>query len=113
MVIAVPVVRVMQVTIDQVVDVIAVRNRRVATVRTVNVACLMTRAVVDRTALRIGRRHLDDMLVVVPIVLAVKMTIVEIAHMVAVLNGRMAAARAVLMVMIVVNFVVHHGLLSL
>ena len=51
MVVAVPIVWVMQVPIHQVADVISMRNSFVATAWTVNVVCIMTATLVIRCAI--------------------------------------------------------------
>ena len=106
-VVTVPVVRVVKVSIHQIVDVIAVGNGGVPAVGTVNVTRVVALAVVSGTACGIGVRDLYDVLVVVAFMGAVKVPVMEVADVVTVLNSDMAAVRAMLMGMVLVGFVVH------
>jgi hypothetical protein len=88
----------MQVTVDQIVDVIAVRNGLVATSGTVHVARLMSHALVlRRAAVGIARRNLEHVLVNVIAVRVMQMPVVKVVRVIAVSNGGMAAVRAMLM----------------
>ncbi|MCH2097921.1 MAG: hypothetical protein MK142_05990, partial [Pseudomonadales bacterium] len=98
MVIAVITVRVVQVAVDEVVDVIAVRYCLVAATRTVHVICLVTAAVVGPTTLRIRFADRDSMLVVVILVGAMQVAVVQVADVITVLNGGVAATGSVLVV---------------
>lgn len=108
MVVAVPVVRVMQVPGDEVVDVIAVRDRFVTAPRAVEVALGVTSAGVrGRAGGRIGRPDLEDALVDVPIVTVVEVAIVEVVDVVAVTDGEVAAGGAVDVLVIRMGGVAH------
>jgi hypothetical protein len=88
----------MQVAVDQIVDVVAVRHRLVPAPGSMHVARLVTgAAVLRRAAVRIARRDLDHVLVSMIAMRMVQVTIVKIVDVIAVANGRMAAIGAVLM----------------
>lgn len=107
-VVAVPGVRVMQVPGDEVVDVIAVRDRFVTAARAVEMALGVTRAAVRRRARGgIGRADLEDALVDVPIVGVVEVAIVEVVDVVAMTDGEMAAVSAVDVIVIGMGGVAH------
>ena len=99
--------RMMQVPIHQVVDVIAVRYRGMAAARAMRVVGVVTFAVVGNAAVGVCARDLDDVLVVVVLMGAMQMPVMQVAHMVPVLDGDVAAVRAVGMVVIFVDFVAH------
>ncbi|HVW51951.1 MAG TPA: hypothetical protein VHC91_16435 [Trinickia sp.] len=93
--------RVMQVAVDQIVDMIAVRDRLVSASGPMNVirgmgATLMVR----RTSIRIFPAHLDPMFVDVVTMWMMQMPIMQIVDVVAVPDSGMAAVRAMLMVMV-------------
>jgi hypothetical protein len=88
---------VMQVPIDQVVDMVAVRHRLVPASWTVHVPAVVPAAPVLRCAsVRIGRRYLDGVLVNVILVQMVQMAVVEIVDVIAMANGSMPTRAAVL-----------------
>lgn len=98
MVVAVAAVGVMQVAIDQVIDVVAMRHRLVAATGAMNVAGLMGTAVVIRRAtVRVGRGDLNHVLVDMVAVRMMEMPIVQMIHVTRMAYGGMAAAGAVLM----------------
>lgn len=87
--------------VDEVVDMIAVRDRFVAAARTVNVSGIMPgAAMVRRATIRVLVAHLNAMFVNMTGVRVVKMTIVEVVHVVAMLNRDVAALRSVRMIVI-------------
>jgi len=95
-------VRVMQPAVDDVVEVIAMRDGLVAAAGAVDMAALAAGGDAVVTAIRIGRAHLDDVLVVVRLaahlVRMMQVAIVQVVHVVAVADGLVAAAGAVLVV---------------
>lgn len=107
MVVAVITMRMMQVPVHQVADVVAVGNRRVSAVRAVNVVCIMAPAVVGGAAVGVGFRDRDGVLVVVAVMRAVEVPVVQVPHVVAVPNRDVAAVRAMLVVVVFVNVVAH------
>ncbi len=98
MIVAVPVVRMMQMRPDRVVEVVAVRHALVPAVGAVRVAAGVLGAVVRRRAARrIAGADGDSMLVDVIAVDVVQVAVVEIVGVAVVLEGRVAAAATVLM----------------
>ncbi len=115
MVVAVAPVWVMQMSVHQVVDMVAVRHGLVTAAWTMLVVPLMaTTIVVGRALVRIARVHVDDMLVEMIAVRVVKVTVMEVVHMVAVPYRSVAAVGTVLVRMVMVNLVlvVSHDCLS-
>jgi hypothetical protein len=95
-VVAVGPVRVVQVALDEVVDVVPVRYPLVPARRAVNVSLGMPGAAVRRRAVRRVRgADLERVIVDVVSVHVVKMTVVEIIDVVAVVHRDVAAARRV------------------
>jgi hypothetical protein len=98
MIVAMISVRMMQMAIDQIVDVITMRHRFVAASGPMDVVSLMPRAsMLRRARIRIDRRNLDDMLVDVTSVHVMQVPIVQIVDVVAMLNRDVPATRSVLM----------------
>lgn len=90
-------VRMVQVAIDQVVDVVAMRNRLVTTSRAVLVARLMSGAlVIGRAAIGVRSGDLDLVLVNVVGVHVMEMAVMQIIDVIAMLDSRVTAAGAVL-----------------
>jgi hypothetical protein len=93
-IIAVVVVRVMQVILDQVINVIAMRNSLVPAVRAMNVILVVSPTVVVGSAVRrIGAAHLNLVLVDMITLNIVQMAVVKIIDMAIVLHRRMPAGR--------------------
>lgn len=107
MVVAMITVRVVQVATDEVVDVIAVRYCLVAATRTVNVICLVAAAVVRSATLGVRLADRDSMLVVVILMCAMQVAVVQVADVIAVLNGGVTAIWAVLVVVVSVLLAAH------
>jgi len=92
---------VMQVAVDQIVDMIAVRYRLVSASGPVNVIRGMGATImVRRTSIRIFRADLDPMFVYVVTMWMMQMPIMQIVDVVAVPDSGMSAVRAMLMVMV-------------
>jgi hypothetical protein len=100
-VVAVVAVRVMQVAINEVVNVVAVWHSLVPAAGSVHMVCIVFGLVAWSTHVRILLAHLDDMLIDVVAVRVMQMAIVQVVHMAIVSNGGMPAARTVLMVMVI------------
>jgi hypothetical protein len=101
--VAVVAVRVMQMPIHEIIDMIAVRHGLVPAARTMNMARLMTGAAMFRRAdIRVRLRHLHHMLVDMVLMRVVQMTVMQIVDMVAMLHGGMAATRAMAVGVVVV-----------
>jgi hypothetical protein len=104
MVVAVAIVLVMQVAIDQVIDMVAVRNRRVSASRTVHVVGRVGRAGMSAGAGGwVMSRDLQDMLFDHPVECRVmQVSIVEVVDMSIMFDCRMPAVFSVDMVMVFV-----------
>ena len=107
-----PIVRVVQMPPNEIVDMIAVRDRRMSTVRSVLVGRIVFGTSMRRTGCRVCRANLQNVFVVVPIVVVVQMTVVEIVSMAVVLDGDVATARPVRVRMLFVRLAGHCELLS-
>jgi hypothetical protein len=111
-VVAVVAVRVVQVPIHEVIDVVAMRDRRVSTAGAVHVVRIVTGALVLCATVRVFRCHFDRVFIVVTLVGAVQMPIVQIADVVAVPDGRVPAVGAMLVIVIFMNLVCHQAFLQ-
>ena len=94
-VVAVALVGVVQVAVDEVVDVIAVRHRLVAAARAVHVAAVVAGG---RLGVSVGvlSRHLVRVLLDLGAVLVLQVALVQVVDVVTMLDGGVAAAGAVL-----------------
>ena len=100
-VIAVTAVRMVQMTGDEIVDMVAMRNRFVTATRSMNVGAIMPgAAMLWRATIRVLVAHLNPMFVHMVRMGMMKMAIVEIVHMVAVADGNVAAFRSVRVIMV-------------
>jgi hypothetical protein len=96
-IVAVVAVRMVQVAVDEIVDVVPVRHRLVPASRPVDVPCLVPlAAVLGGAAVGVLLRHLDCMLVDVIGVRVMQVTVVQIVDVVAVTNRRVSARGAML-----------------
>jgi hypothetical protein len=101
--------RMMQVAGDQVIHVIAMRNRGVAAVGAMDMCGIMAGAsVVGGALIGVGGGHGDDVFVHVPGVGVMQMAVVQVIHMVVVADGEVAAIGAMLMRMVSVDVAVAH-----
>ena len=107
MVVAVVTVRVMQMAINQVVDMVTVRYRGVAATRAVNVIRIMAFTSMCCASVGVQIGYLNAVLVIVAVMGAVQVPVVQIAHMVVVLDGDVATVGAVFMRVILVDIVRH------
>lgn len=105
MVVTVITMRVMQVTVNEVIDVVAVWNRFMPASRTVNMIRFMTTALVRRGArIRIRFAHFDTVLDHASILCNVmQLTVMKIIDMVAVLNPGVSAIGTMLVVVVGVD----------
>ncbi|MEX3689811.1 hypothetical protein AB3X91_00245 [Paraburkholderia sp. BR14263] len=101
MVIAVVAVRVMKMAVDQIIDMIAMWYRFVSAARAVDVARFMATAV-GCALVRIPCADFDPVFVYVITVRMMQMAIVQIVYVVAMPDGGVSAARAMLVVMVCV-----------
>jgi hypothetical protein len=94
-------VRMVQVAVDEIVNVVPVRHCRVAAVRTVNMARSVVVAVmIVNAAVGVGRRHFEDALVDVIAVRVVQMAVMQIVDVTIVFDRQVTAARTMLMFML-------------
>ena len=101
MVVAVVSVRMVKVPVDEVVDVIAVPQLRMAAVWSVNVArSVPTAVVLRRASIRVLGRYLEDAFVNVVAVYVVQMPIVEVIDVIVMLDGEMTTSWSVLVLVI-------------
>lgn len=101
MIITVIAVRVVQMAGDEIVDVIAMRNRFVAAAGAMNVSSIMSgAAMVGRATIRVPVAHLNPMLVDMIGMRMVKMAIVKIIDMASMPDGNVAAAGSVRVVVV-------------
>lgn len=108
MVIAMAIMWMMQVAVDDVIGMTAVRDRVMAAIRLMGVLTRVSSAGMSRRAIgRIRAAFRDYVLVHVSIVRAVKMTLVQIIDVTLVLDRLMPAARTMLMRMLIVRAVIH------
>ena len=109
-IVAVSVVRMVQMPIHQIIDVITVRHRLVATLRTMQMAIDVSAArMIRRADHRIACIHSQRMLIHVVAVRRMKVSIVQVIDMIIVHNCRMPAVLAVHMRMIIVDLVMAHA----
>lgn len=108
-VVAVVAVGVMQVVIDDVVSVVAVGHCRVIAVRAVDVAGLVSAALVSRRA-ALGVRRVDRQRVLVDVIAVgmVEVAVVEVVDVIVVLDCGVPATGLVLMLVAFVNLVFAH-----
>lgn len=112
MVITVAVVRVVQVALHQVVDMVAMRDRFMSTAFPMNVTGIVSRTGVTRCALvRVGFADLEYVLVNVARMRRMQVAIVEIVDVTVVQDGSVTTAGAMRMIMIFVNRVTHSSVL--
>jgi hypothetical protein len=103
MIIAVPVVRVVQVPIDQVVDVVAVGDGFVAAVGAVDVAGVVgTALMIRRAGIGVRRCHVQDVFVDMIAVRMMQMPIVQIIGVSVVLDRRVATSGAMRVIVVLV-----------
>jgi hypothetical protein len=108
--VAVPVVRVVQVVSHEVVHVVAVRHRLVAAPVPVPMAALMTvAAMLGRAPCGIVTVHVQRVLDHAAVLLMVQVPIVQVVHVVAVAHGRVAATSAVAMSVTTVLLMLGHS----
>jgi hypothetical protein len=98
-------VRMVQVAVDEIVDVIPMRHRFMAAPRSVNVARLVA-AAARRALVRIFGAHFEPVLVYMIAVRMMQMPVMQIINMIVVLDGSMSAVRAMLMVVVSVMWFV-------
>lgn len=89
-----------KVAINQVVHMVAVRNRLMPTARSMDMACIMSTAMVCRsTGVRIGFRHRNHVLIDVAIVGMMQVSVMEVVDMSIMQDGLVPTAGAMDMFM--------------
>ena len=115
MIVAMVAVRMVKVAIDEIVDMVAVRDGLMSASRPVHMARLVSgTTVIRRAAIRVFGRHFNGVFVHVIGMRVVQMPVVQVIDMIAVAHRRMTAGRAMLMRVIGVMRVgtlCHRGLL--
>ena len=105
MIVAVTIVRVVQAAHDQVINMVAVRDSRVAAIGSATAGARHWRAGVG-----VGLADINDVLVVVAFVRKVQVTLVQVADVVAVLDAQVAAIGAVDVGMVGMGGMGHGGI---
>ncbi len=106
---------VMQMSIDEIVDVIPMRHRLMPAPRPVHMSGRMPGALMLRRAcIRVRRRNLNGVFIHMAGVHVVQMPVVEIIDVIAMLHSRMPAAGPMLVrvVLVMRKFAVAHGVLQ-
>jgi hypothetical protein len=104
-VVAVIAVRMVQVAVDEIVDVIPMRHRFVAAAGSVNVARVVA-AAARRALVRIFGAHFEPVLVYMIAVRMMQMTVMQIINVIVVIDCSMSTVRAMLMVVVSVMWFV-------
>ena len=107
MIVAMIAVRMVQMPVHKVIDVITVWYRRMSTVRSVYVTGVVAFAVVRDATVGIDVGHGDAVFIVVIFMGAVQVPVVQVTDVVTVLHGDVTAAGAVRVVVVLVDFVRH------
>jgi len=103
MIVAVIAVRVVQVPVNEVINVVAVRHRLVTAPRAVPVVLVMLSAIVVRCAVRrVGGAYRHRVLLDAALAVVVQVAVVQVVNVALVLDAGVPATRAVLMVVILV-----------
>ena len=104
--------RMVQVAVDQVVDVIAMRHRFVAAVLPVDMLpAVGVAGMIRRAGIRVGAPHFQPVFVDVPGVHVVQVAVVEVIHMPGVQNAGVTALVAVLVLVFLMDIATHKILL--
>ena len=104
----------MEVPGDQVIHVVPMRDRFVAAACAVNVVSPVRRAAMSRRApCRVGSALFENTFVHVSLVHVMQVTVVQVIDVSVVIDGYVATARAVNVIVIRVRAVLHHSLLLL
>lgn len=105
MVITMIAVLVMQTAVDQIIDMVAVRNGLMTATFSVNMACT---GIEWDAGIGVGFIYRQDVFVVMAVVLVVQMAVVQVVDMAVMFDGGMTAAAAVNMGVVVMNGAVCH-----
>lgn len=96
----------MQAAVHNVINMVAVRHCLVSATFAVNMIAALMGMV---AGIGIGFVYIQHVFVIMAVVLVVQMAVVQIVHMIAVFDGRMAATGAVDMIVVFVGMAVAHG----
>ena len=97
-----------QMPVDEVVEMIPVRNGFVTATGAVHMACVVRpTSVVSGAASRVGFIHVDPMLIDVVLVGVMEVAVVKVVHVITMLHGGVATIGPVLMAMLGVRFTAH------
>jgi hypothetical protein len=108
-IVAVVAVGMVEVAIDEIIDVVAVRDGRMSAAGAMHVAGFVNAAFVPRGAsVGVRGRHFDHMLFDLFAVRMMEMPVVKVVDVPLMLDGRVSAIRAVLMTVAFVSFVSGH-----
>lgn len=98
MVVAVAAMRMMQVSFDQIIDMVAMRDGFMTAAGAVDMSAIVGAAVVlGGAGRRVGGRQADGVLIDVALMQVVQVTVMQIVDMIVVLDGGMTAASLMLM----------------
>ena len=100
--------RMVQMAIHEVIDVVVVRHRFMAAIGGVDVSCIVTRCR-RGAAIGISGADFDNVLIDVIAVRMMQMSFVQVIDMPVVFHSRVAAAGAVVMIVMRMNFVLAHN----
>ena len=101
-------VRMVEMPVDEVVEMISVGNGFVTTARAMHMVCVVPPACVVRgAASRVRLIHVDRVLIDVVLVGVMEMAVVKVVHVIAMLHGGVAAIGSVLVAMLGVGFAGH------
>ncbi len=100
-IIAMVAVRMVEAAVDEVIDMVAVRNRLMPAAGPMDVPRLMTLvAIIRRALVRVSRAHFDDVLIDLVSVLMVEVAIVQVVDVITVLDREVTAVGAVMVGML-------------
>jgi hypothetical protein len=109
-IVAVRAVRVVEMSIHQVINMVAMGHRVMAAAWAVAVLLIVGAALMVRRApVVVGSSHFDDMLIDMPLMGMMEMPVVQVVHMISMLDGDMPAVGAVAVGMILMDQMVVVG----
>lgn len=109
MIITMPIVLMMQVTIDEIVDMISVRHCGMSTPWAMDMIRVMTGTLVPLgTGIRVLLADLDNVLIDVIAMGVVQMSIVQVVNVVSVLDGNVTAVGSMNVIVVGMDFAVAH-----
>ncbi|WP_167397969.1 hypothetical protein [Agrobacterium rosae] len=103
---------VMKAPVDQIVDMVTMRHGFMAAIRAVDTAMIVADMVLDRTAaIGVVTTHFDHMFIDMIAMRMMEVSIMQVVNVVAMLDGHVAAAGAVFMVVVIMmwKIAIAHG----